>query len=288
MWVIANGAPKSGSTWIFQLIRETRSFSPLPKAFQDQDWNNQSVDTALLKDAIEILPAQAENFATKQHWPSPAPLFEKEADSKGLLLGPYRRVKQQFSLAQQARLQGRLLSTPGIKICNIIRDIRDVVVSLYHHQVRLSRFHGDIESFLRCNGDLVIRSTVDYHHYWMHAPRRSPINYFVTAYEYLSEDTPAAAGALFDFLQLELSEETRDHAVEATKFDAKKSTGPGMFFRKGRPFAFDDDLDADQAGWILEAAKRRGLGEVKRAIAEFNPTLGPYLEVTDVGLGRSS
>ncbi len=284
MWVIANGAPKSGSTWLFQLMKATREFSPLPEEFQDSRWSNQSVNLRLLQDAMATLPAQDARFATKQHWPNPSPLFGSEAQARQPLLRTYRDYKYRLSLARQNRLHARLLSTPGIKICNIIRDVRDVVVSLYHHQVRLSLFEGDMESFLRCNGALVVRNTVSYHRYWIQAPHRTQSNYFMTAYEYLSDDTSAAARSLFDFLGLSVSDEQRESVVQATSFDSKRSKGPGMFFRKGRAFAFDEELTGSQADQILEAADRHGLAEVKKAIGEFNPALVPYLEVTDVGL----
>ncbi len=287
MWVIANGAPKSGSTWIFQLIKGTRQFSKLPEGFQDQAWRNQSVGRTRLKEAVRFLPAQDSHFATKQHWPSPGPLFRNEAEANRLLLRTYRLIRGRMLRAQQDEIGDLLLTTPGLKICNIIRDVRDVMVSLYHHQVRRSLFEGDIESFLRCNSASVIRSTVAYHRYWMSSPHRTRDNYFVTTYEYLSADTPGAAGALFDFLGLKLSDKAKAAAVEGSRFDSKRSKGPGKFYRKGQALSFADDLTEAQSADILKAATHYGLGDVKRAIAAFDPSLEPYLASTDVGLAPS-
>lgn len=284
MWVIANGAPKSGSTWILQLLKATRCFSPLPPGLQDKSWNNPAVDARKLPAALPMLTAEGTTYLSKQHWPSPQPLHPGASQTKFPLIQSLRQLKFHLRRRRREEIYGELLGLDGIKMCNIVRDLRDVLVSLYHHQVRLGLYRGDIGSFLHRNGEAVVKSTVDYHRFWMEAPARTPSNYFITAYEYLSDAGAAAADQLFDFTDLEIGPEEREKALDASHFDSKKSKGPDRFFRKGRAFSFDEDLSPPQAAAILDAAKRYNYAEVKRAIATANPRLTPYLTATDIGL----
>ena len=251
MWVIANGAPKNGSTWIFQLLKNTGLFSPLPEVYQNAKWRNQSVDEAHLDGCAGELGASEARYTTKQHW------SDRHDD---------------------------VLQHPGIKVCNIIRDIRDVVISRYHHQVRLNKYDEDLSSFIDHVADFYIKQTVTYHKFWINSRFSNSDTYHITSYEYLSDDDLKAAGELFDFVGLPLDATAKEKAVETSRFHNKKSKGPKEFFRKGKAFGFTDEISEAQSDYLLGLASRNKFRQVKEAIADFNPALRPYLAQTDLGL----
>lgn len=251
MWIVANGALKSGSTWIYQLLSQLEETTPTPPEFQQQGWKNASVTQARVADAAQSLGARPEVFVSKQHW---------------------------------ARDNSYLLQQPGIKVVNIVRDIRDVIVSRFHHDKRSFGYPGDISDFLRERMENMVAENVHYHSYWINSGYISAETYYVTSYEYLLDQYEAAARALFGFCGFEVSQKSFQATLEGNLFQNKPKTGEGQFFRKGRAFSFGDDLSPEQSQMILDQAQKLGFAGVKRKIAGFNPELIPYLEQTDLGL----
>ncbi len=251
MWIVANGAMKSGSTWIFQLFSLSEAVSQLPKEFQNPGWSNPSVAHGCLRSAAKTMCSSSSVYVTKQHW----------------------RNKNSF-----------LMSLPGIKVFNIIRDIRDVIVSRYYHDVRKFGFQGDIEKFLNEKLDFLVQENCEYHSYWMDAPELHKNSYYITAYEYLLVEYEKAAHDMFAFSGISLTDQQREKTLQRNIFQNKPVTGEGKFFRKGKAFSFSEDLHDGQVERILECAHHKGLLEAKKKIADFNPVLRPYLKQTDLGL----
>ena len=251
MWIVANGAMKSGSTWLFQLLTHTKVMTRIPNDFQDPGWNNQSVQHKSLEEAAEQLSASPNFFATKQHW----------------------RNKN-----------SQLLTYENIRVLNIIRDIRDVIVSRYHHDVRKFGFQGDMQQFLDEKLDFLVKENVEYHSYWINAPELNSRSYFITSYEYMLSEYEKASDELFLSCGVKLTEEQRAETLRKNLFKNKPLKGDGEFFRKGREFSFLDDLTPTQAERILSIAAEHQLAFVKLKICEFNPVLRSYLEKTDIGI----
>jgi hypothetical protein len=251
MWIIANGAMKSGSTWLFQLFSHTKIINRIPAEFQDTGWNNQSVQHKFVKAAAEKLSDSVKYSCTKQHW----------------------RNKNAY-----------LLTYGNVRILNIIRDIRDVIVSRYHHDVRKFGFEGNIEKFLDERLDFLIKENLEYHSYWMDSTDLNKRSYYITSYEYMLAEYEKACHELFEFTGLPLTDEQFDDTLKKNLFENKPLKGAGEFFRKGQALSFADDLSPDQAERILECSARNGLKEIKQKIAEFNPIIIPYLQKTDLGL----
>ncbi|XSG82632.1 MAG: sulfotransferase domain-containing protein [Methyloligella sp. ZOD6] len=283
-WLIANGAPKSGSTWIFQLLQSTGVYTRLPRDLQDPGWMNQSVADAKLRQAVTRLGKSDERYVTKQHWPAPLPLLTGRGLKSSALIRRARHLRHRLRKQRKDRLYAQLLAQPGIQACNVIRDVRDIAVSLYHHQVRSEGYEQDISTFLNRHGKELVTNTIEYHRYWITSPVKTKESYFVTAYEFLIDDVSSAADQLFDFAGIPRDRDMRARAIQRAAFESKEVKGPGEFFRKGQAMAFAEEISAEEADRLLVFAERGGLRDVKRAIATFNPHLTPYLEVTDIGL----
>lgn len=249
MWVVANGAPKTGSTWPVQLLVATRRFEKVPADLQNPAWNNSSIRDDLVRSGARLLAASSIRYLSKQHW-----LQHK-----------------------------RLLGVPGLKILNSIRDIRDTFVSRYYHEARLSSSVNSISDYLHRSGNDVVSEFCAYQKYWIKAAERHAGSYYILSYERLSKDYENAARDLFRFCDVQLTEDEFDRAVDYASF-AKRDSGPGRFFRKGQVHAFSDDLSEEDVRFLMKLSSYHGLREIKKRLAAFDPDLKPFLEMTDVGL----
>lgn len=251
MWIICNGAPKGGSTWLIQLLRQTKECARVPKELQNPIWINSSVDNRKLSEAKMILPSSPEKYYSKQHW---------------------------------AARHASLLEVKEVRVANIIRDIRDVVVSRYHHNVRLFGETKTLGQFINEGASEYIRKYVNYHRYWIDAGSKYPSRYFITSYEKLTLDLISGAQELYLFCNISLPPEQLAEAAEKTRFDKKNATGPGQFFRKGKMLAASDEITETENELILDSCKEAGFLAVKRKIVDFNPGLQKYCQLTDIGI----
>lgn len=251
MWVIANGAPKAGSTWLIQLLDATGRFERAPASLQAEGWRNSSVADGKIAAAVRDLPAASKCYLSKQHW---ADEYEE------------------------------LLAVPGIKILNIVRDVRDLVISRYHHNVRVVGEELPLGRFIFKKGRKYVRDYCAYQRYWIQAPSVSRASYHVASYEELSSDLTTAASELYTFVGLSLGVDECARRAGRTLFSKKRVTGPGTFFRKGKALAFGEEIDEEQNAFLLACAREFGLDGIKRKIHDHCPRLEPYLRMTDVGL----
>jgi hypothetical protein len=177
-----------------------------------------------------------------------------------------------------------LLQTEGIVVMNIIRDIRDMILSRYHQEVRLHGLKLPLDQFLEQQSEQYIQQYVQYHRSWISDPERSRSNYFMASYEMLLDDTPSEVARIFTFLGIELPEETKQVILKKTSFERAKKKGPGEFLRKGKAGSYLEEMSVSESENILKMADHHGLRSVKAMIAEFEPMLAPTLRQTDVGL----
>ena len=255
MWVIANGAPKAGSTWLVQLLEATGHFERVPTSLQAEGWRNSSVADGEIASATRELSTATTRYLSKQHW---------------------------------ADKHEELLTVPGVKVLNIVRDVRDLVVSRYHHNVRIVGEKLPLENFVLKKGRKYVRDYCAYHRHWIEAADLIQASYYVSSYEYLSHDLITAASELYAFVGVPLTAEESAKSAQSTVFSKKRNTGPGNFFRKGKALAFSDEIGEDENAFLLKCAREFNLGKIKRDIGHRCPTLIPYLRMTDVGLEDSA
>ena len=238
MWVIANGAPKTGSTWPVQLLNATKQFERIPSHLQNPKWTNSSVCGDITNASIYALASSRDRYLSKQHW--------------------FNRRKS-------------LLSISGIKIINSIRDIRDTFVSRYYHDVRLNHVKCHINEYLQSMGDNFVYRYCAYQRYWIEAAKMHPNSYFIASYERLSNDYVSSARDLFTFCELRLESDEFAHAVEFGRFKKPQISGPGKFFRKGKVHTFSDDLSEEAVAFLMELSASHGLREIKNQDCLIQP-----------------
>lgn len=253
MLVICNGSPKSGSTWIYSIIKSTKLFSPVPENRRNKAWKNYSLKDELIP-ILEKLPfCKNKDTYCKQHW-SGDPILKQ------------------------------LAANEDFRFLNIVRDLRDVCVSRYFHELRRGDFSGSIdEYFSRGVARQIIREYIDYHRFW-HGDKT---NYaFLASYEALLADFPAHTGEILEYVGvLDNTERSRLVAIafEATNFSNYKSTGEGQFFRSGKSGDYKNHLTTGMIDEVFSVAQACDYLAVKKNMAANYPSIAEYLKNTDIG-----
>jgi hypothetical protein len=199
MLILANGAFKCGSGWQNEILRRLVRPEPIPEEFQNPKWHNSSIDP-------DRLPA----FLSEKHH------VERDFVSKN-----------HIHHSPAARL---LLDDPHVLVCTLTRDIRDVLVSAYHHDRRLGRTDTeDIEEYYWTMGQQRIDAVLNHHRFWNIGHE----GVFVGSYERLHANFDAEVRSLASFIGIEVSDRKVEKIHEQTSFDRVKKTGPGEHRRKG-------------------------------------------------------
>lgn len=205
MLIVLNGAPKSGSTWLVLIVQAMNLFERIPPKYQNQNWINSSIAPDQISNLIEQCNYHDRNYFCKQHWVNSG---EVKATN--------------------------MLANADIKMINIIRDIRDVLVSRYFHDLRLNKTaEEDINDYYWSSGKNNMIWYMKYHTSW-HGPEVK-LQPFLCSYKRLHRDFLGQMKELVAYLELQdkITSEEIARIKEATSIRNRKSKGKGKFFRKG-------------------------------------------------------
>lgn len=235
MLIIANGAVKSGSTWLAAILMQVVEPKPLPKDFQGPG-TFPSIQRDKLRQFLNQVDYRRDHYVSKSHF-----FFERR------LLSRYKDVY----------------------VFDITRDVPDTLVSLYFHaRKKMKQWNmtdatlDDVRAGYWRYGADQVRDLVRYHAIW---GRPAPWIY-VSSYERLKADAHQEIAAIGRFLRLPLSAERIDAIVQATSFEAMSGASRpagsdlDVRFRKGvvgdHKNYFDEDIlrdirriEAENAGY---------------------------------------
>lgn len=206
MLVIANGAPKSGSTWLYNILEALHDFEPIPAEFKlDPDNVNPEIQYDRLEDFLKTLDYSEKDYVIKNHFGKP--------EHRDLIL--------RFD---------------NVYVLDIDRSIKDVVVSGYYYKMGSlkpeKREH--FEYYYWREGRYLADLVRGYHETWKSAPSDRALT---VSYENLKKAFDIEALKIGQFLGFELSPEKIREAEEKTsmtKLRKKyKDDGDIKFFRKG-------------------------------------------------------
>jgi hypothetical protein len=165
MLAIANGAFKSGSSWLFKILCCITQFPPPPKAYLNLEWKNPSLHPNQLAKFLASEDFSTQNYLCKNHFGN-------------------------------SRERNLLLSYPNVFVFNIKRDLRDVVVSAYYHDCRVQGFEGSFEDYYWVWGRLHAHKVRKYHSVWdVSSPQ-----VYVSSYERLKQDFTLEVNEIANFL----------------------------------------------------------------------------------------
>jgi len=229
--------PKCGRTWLRMML--SRSLA-LHLGVDDVDY----MASSLLDGKTDGIPYIRVSHDDNPHWKTPARL---------------QRSKRRFR---------------GKKVILLVRDPRDVVVSMYFERSRRERvYSGSIHDFLHdAKGSL--KTIVEYYNIWADQ-RSAPGGFCVVRYEDLHADAPAQLRRLVDFLEIPGVDDA--HLVQAADFasfknmramESQDKLGSGRLrprdagdresykTRRGKVGGYTDYLDRDDVAWLEETIAR--------------------------------
>jgi len=242
MLIIANGAFKSGSTWLRNLVRQMAEYAPIPKAYQRpglETWIDPGRFAAFLKN----VDCRSANYITKSH------LYHK-------------------------RYVSLLLGHEDVRVLCIARDLRDVLVSHYFHMIREGQIRESrpFASYYWSIGRYKAQQVMEYHHAWgVESPRL-----YTSAFERLKGDFVGEVARIAAFLGfdvpekriLEIQEET-SLARQRKRLGEEDKPESQRFFRKGIVGDYKNHFDEAMLADVAEVQQRglRGLALLKYHVA---------------------
>ena len=244
MLVLANGAFKSGSTWLFSILKATETFESLPAEFSmDTEGDRQWLKPERVKDFLESGVYRDADYLAKGHH-----------------FG--RGVRELF------------LSYEGVVVFNIKRDLKDSLVAHFYHLIRQNKLSADVarperrregfSSYYWRLGRFKAQQIMTYHQVW-DAP--SP-RVYVSSFERLKTDFEDEVRRIgrpigFDFSPGEIAELARKTNIQtlqqARGFD--KVPEHKRFFRKGLVGEWREHFGPAELADI-EKVQAEGLGAV--------------------------
>ncbi len=204
MLVIANGAPKSGSTWLFNIVQNIHRFSDVPEDYLLDRSNPNS----------EIIYERLEEF-----------LANADYENNDYVL------KNHFGHASQ---RDAILESSNALVINIKRDLKDALVSGYYYNMKLSEKKRSFENYYWKEGRFLADHIRRYHRVWEEKPSSRVL--FVS-YERLKQNTVPEVVGIARFLGFSLSETEAEAVMQATSMERLREKyndeGEIKFFRKG-------------------------------------------------------
>jgi Sulfotransferase domain len=233
MLVLANGAFKSGSTWLREIVRHMRAFDPIPQPFQHPDYAHW-IDPRKIAQFLQQCDCYSHHYLSKCH------IYDRG-------------------------LASVILSYPAARVLNISRDTRDALVSHYFHLRRMDKLSGEFSSFSDYYwklGRLKACQIWDYHRAWETA---AP-NLYTTSFERLKTSLDDEVRKIGEFIGVTLSPEDLERLREETSLRRlQELTGEATkpeaqrFFRKGVIGEWQEYFDQRMLD-DLENLRTHGLG----------------------------
>jgi len=234
MLVVCNGAIKSGSTWLYNILQCLEAYSPIDEKYLTlRNQKHPCIRPEMLEGFLEAEDYVTRNFLTKNHIDKPA----------------YRDL---------------LLGTEHVYVFDIERDARDVVVSRYYHDCFRNDYQKSFREFYWDVGRRMVANLSGYHALWRSAGPRA----YVSSYESLHNDfeaevmrIAATLGKEVDATELrQIREKTSLGRLRKDYHDEPRFEGE-KFFRKGKigdwKNHFDDELLED-----IRRVQEKGIGRI--------------------------
>ena len=211
--VILNGAPKGGSTWLVDIIRKLNQYDRIPSQYQDKNWKNSSIDRKKLPHFVAEADFKTRDYFCKQHW---------------------------FGFPEAKEL----LKNTDVRMINIVRDIRDVLVSRYYFDKLRGAFLGDsIAQFYSELGQRAVFNYITYHMFW-HSSQPEPL---LVSFEGLKLQFRTTIAAILEYVEVAPSDE---RITELRRTDVEmgadgRKVKEGSFHRESSVGGWRNHLDPD-------------------------------------------
>jgi len=204
MLVVANGAQKSGSTWLFNMIQNMHDFADVPEEFLlDKDNPNSEIVYERLPEFLGALDFSSTDYLLKNH---------------------FGQVEQRDAI----------LGTKDTLVVNIKRDLKDAIVSAYYYTMKLSNQKRSFENYYWNEGRYLAGNMKRYHHAWESFPSSRVL---LVSYERLITDPIVEVMGIGRFLGFDVTQDKARQVLDATSMkklrEKYSDEGEIKFFRKG-------------------------------------------------------
>ena len=204
--VLSNGNFKSGSTWVKAIVNEICNYQidSFPKAFQNPKHKNW-IHRFKIKDFL-LSSSSKESLL----WISKTHIF------------------------QSSIINNILINQNNIKVINIDRDIKDVLVSHYHHLLNSKKISSDFNSYFRKWGKFKAKQCIDYNKAW------KDYDCLKLKYSDLQNDNTSTILKIADYLDFKLTNKKIQYIQKETDIKKLRHTSKqknlneeDWFYRKG-------------------------------------------------------
>ena len=238
MLIICNGAIKSGSTWLYNVVTRLAELTWPPERFLTLTNNaHPTIPSGKVAAFLELGLHNHGNYVSKNHYGRP-------------------------------KVRDLLLADSDVRVIDMTRDVRDVIVSAYYDACRRSGFEGSFESFYWQQGRVLADNLGRYHRLWGEGHPQV----LVTSFEALKSDFPSEVARIAGFLGVQPSPSEIAEIEQATHIDrlrksysgeAEYATQENPFFRKGEVGDWSNHFGSKQIA-DLERIERDGLSPMDR------------------------
>ncbi len=217
MLIVSNGAFKSGSSWLFRIVKLLTDYPSPPEAYLNPAVSHPSIAEERLAEFLERIDLAHNNYLSKNHL--------KHAHQRDLLL-----------------------SNPDVVVVGVQRDLRDVVVSAYYHYKWREPYEGTFYEFYWTRGRQIADRVRRYNLVWA-APAA---NLYVARYESLLNDFAGEMRRICAVLSVPYEEETIQRINKATDFTTWKARSGSKHLRKGTAGDWRNHFDRAMTGDIQQ------------------------------------
>jgi hypothetical protein len=258
MLIVCNGAPKSGSTWLYNIADRLCKAEWPDRKYLTKSHKHPTIRPESLHEFLEQEDFVTRNVITKTHY-------------------------------GQQRHRDLLLARPHTRVLDMNRNLYDVIVSTYYDSCRRDGFVGSFEDFYWFEGRGLAEYLLKYHQLWGDGHPQV----LVTTFEGLKTKFNVEVRRIAEFLQLSPTEEDLQALAESTKLDSLREQykdDPNYadpkhpFFRKGEIGDWRNHFDERMLSDIA-AIEKKGLSRfdwiecsnsVRRRLASWFPQLSFY------------
>lgn len=217
MLVICNGAIKSGSTWLFNVLKVLTNPQDPPRHYlTNRSEKSPCIRPELLASYLASEDYRSQNFISKNH---------------------LNRPEQRNLLSQY----------DDVYVFDIERDPKDVIVSNYYHDCFRNGYKGSFADYYWTQGREVAGMLADYHNLW----RGGHPRFYVSSYEKLhrefADEVRRIAAVLGVRIDAEAVETVRERtSIKTLREDYKEDPryAGEKFFRKGEVGDWRNHFDA--------------------------------------------
>ena len=241
MLVICNGAIKSGSTWLYNILFNLAEFQRPPERYLTEGSRkrkkNPCIQPRFLADFLEHEDIASNDYLSKNH------------------------------IGRQEH-RDMLMDNPDVFVFDIERDVRDMVVSAYYDECNRNGYQGDFGSYYWSTGRYVADDVIRYHAIWRDAGK----HFCMVSYERLHEDFAGEAERIAQTLGITLDADAIADLQEKTSIGSLRKRyqdealyKENKFFRRGVVGDWQNHFDASMIDDI-DSIATNGIGALDRRL----------------------